>query len=412
MKYILVFLVLFTQAFPAASQDLNFVKAEVDELTSPAFWGRGYVKDGSNLAGYHLMARFRNIGLLPTKKGYTQSFTLSANTFTTPSVFSIDGANLLEGYDYIIDPASGSSSGKWAIYRLDSTHFQPRKKLPAAKGRVPVINMKGINSPDEVSAMFEFKRLNLATNPVVLLQPDKLTWGIGQQLYAFSTLEVLSASFLAKAKEVSISVKAEQLSYEAFNVIGYIPGTRSDSSIVITAHYDHLGMMGNAIFPGASDNSSGVAMMLDMARHFRKNKPAFDTYFIAFAGEEAGLIGSKYFVENPMIPLTSIKLLLNLDLMGSAAKGITVVNGNLYTDIMAKLSSINAEKDYVPRIKLRGKAANSDHYWFSEAGVPAIFIYTEGKVRAYHDVHDVASGLDWTGYEPLFTLLVQFLNEI
>jgi hypothetical protein len=394
------------------SQNLDFVKSEVDALTSPKFSGRGYVNDGSNLAGYHLMARFRSLGLLPTKSGYTQSFSLSANTFSLPTVLSVDGNTLREGYDYIVDPASGSSDGTWAIYRLDSTNFQPGKKLPSGKGRIPVIDMNGIDSADEVSALFEFKRSILNTNPVILLQPDKLTWSIGQQSFPFSSLDILSAAFPAKAKEVNINVKPAQVNYEAFNVIGYIPGTRSDSSIVITAHYDHLGMMGGALFPGASDNGSGVSMMLDMARHFRQHKPEFDTYFIAFAGEEAGLVGSKFFVEHPMIPLPQIKLLVNLDLMGSAANGITVVNGKLYTEIVGTMSSINSDGNFVPRIKLRGKAANSDHYWFSEAGVPAIFIYTEGNVKAYHDVYDVASGLDWTGYESLFTLLVQFLNEI
>ncbi len=402
----------FWNILPTAAQDVNFVKAEVDVLTSAKFSGRGYVNDGCNEAGFYLMTRFRQLGLLPAIGGYAQHFSLSANTFSDPTVLKVDGQPFEEGAAYIVDPASGSVSGTWEMFFLDSTHFQGRKKLPSAKGRVPVIDLKGINLPDEVSAMYEFKRSMTTSGPVVLLQPEKLTWSVGNQSYKYPVFEVLSDSFPKKPQTLEVKVNAVQSDHQVFNVIGFIPGLRSDSSIVITAHYDHLGMMGDAMFPGASDNGSGVAMLLDMARHFGNSMPTYNIWFIAFAGEEAGLVGSKYFVENPLIPLPSIKLLLNLDLMGSAASAITVVNGKLYPRFIEKLTSINEASELVPRIKLRGKAANSDHFWFSESGVPAIFIYTEGTVESYHDINDVASGLDWARYDELFTLLTQFVNEI
>jgi hypothetical protein len=88
------------------------------------------------------------------------------------------------------------------------------------------------------------------------------------------------------------------------------------------------------------------------------------------------------------------------------------VNGKLYPEEMTKLASINSENDYLPKIKLRGKAANSDHYWFSERGVPSIFIYTEGNAKAYHDVNDTPDGLDWANYNEMFTLIVKFIGGL
>ena len=105
-------------------------------------------------------------------------------------------------------------------------------------------------------------------------------------------------------------------------------------------------------------------------------------------------------------------MLVNLDLMGSAADGIAVVNGTLYPEEMEKLGKLNRTQGLVDRIKLRGKAANSDHYWFSEAGVPAIFIYTMGNAKAYHDVHDVPEELDWAKYEEVFTLITSFIKQL
>jgi Zn-dependent M28 family amino/carboxypeptidase len=201
-------------------------------------------------------------------------------------------------------------------------------------------------------------------------------------------------------------------SLEIANVIGFVPGKRKDSIVVFTAHYDHLGMMGTALFPGASDNASGTSMLLDLAHHYSKEKPEFTTWFICFAGEEAGLAGSKFFVDNPQFDLSSVKLLLNLDLMGSAAEGIAVVNGKKYPQMIEKLSAINSEQNLVGRIKVRGQAANSDHYWFAERGVPAIFIYTMGNITAYHDVYDTSQVVDWAKYPEVFTLITEFVSSL
>ncbi|MGB6036113.1 MAG: M20/M25/M40 family metallo-hydrolase, partial [Cryomorphaceae bacterium] len=233
-----------------------------------------------------------------------------------------------------------------------------------------------------------------------------------QQLYDNPIVEVLSSSFPEDEENLSLKTKPAQIDFVAENIIAKIDGKRADSLVVFTAHYDHLGMMGEALFAGASDNASGTATLLDLAAYYAENQPEYDTYFIFFSGEEAGLIGSRYFVEYPTFELSKVKFLINLDLMGSAEKGITIVNGRLHQERMAEMAAINTQMDLVPKVKLRGKAANSDHYWFSEKGVPAIFIYTEGNITAYHDVHDLPEVVDWSNYEEVFTLLVEFVKTL
>src|SRR5690606_25921598 len=117
-------------------------------------------------------------------------------------------------------------------------------------------------------------------------------------------------------RKITVEIQPEYRSHNARNVIGYIKGTAfPDSFIVFSAHYDHLGMMGKqALFPGANDNASGVAMMLDIMHHYKKNPPAYSVCFMAFAGEEAGLLGSYYYTEKPLFPLGQIAMLINLDL--------------------------------------------------------------------------------------------------
>lgn len=202
--------------------------------------------------------------------------------------------------------------------------------------------------------------------------------------------------------------------FEASNVCALVKGTRMpDSLVVFTAHYDHLGGMGsNTYFPGANDNASGVSFLLSMAKHYAAHPPAYSMAFICFAGEEAGLLGSKYFTEHPPVALSKIRFLINLDMVGTGETGITVVNAPLHPIEFALLNSINNEHQYLAKINPRGKTANSDHYYFSEKGVPAFFIYTTGGIRAYHDVYDLPSTLPFTEYQDLFKLFIAFNQQL
>jgi Iap family predicted aminopeptidase len=98
--------------------------------------------------------------------------------------------------------------------------------------------------------------------------------------------------------------------------------------------------------------------------------------------------------------------------MGSAEAGITVVNGEQFKSAFDQLVDINKREAYLPEIKIRGKAANSDHYFFSEAGVPSIFIYSNGGPGYYHDVWDKPNTLNFKNYDNVAKLLIQFIKEL
>ena len=98
--------------------------------------------------------------------------------------------------------------------------------------------------------------------------------------------------------------------------------------------------------------------------------------------------------------------------MGAAEEGITVVNATEFTKEFETIKQLNDSKKYVTQIKSRGKAANSDHYFFSEKGVPAFFIYTMGSIKAYHDIYDTADKLPFVKYNELFGLITDFAKEL
>ena len=229
------------------------------------------------------------------------------------------------------------------------------------------------------------------------------------------TIELLNKNLPANLNTIELNIESKVLTkYINKNICAFIPGTTiNDTVMVFSAHYDHLGGMGKAtFFPGANDNASGVSVVLNLVKYYQKNPPKYKTVFIFFAGEEAGLLGSHYFVQSKVLDLSKIKFLINLDLLGTGDDGIMVVNGYTFEKQFKLLESINTEKNLVKEIKKRGKASNSDHYWFSEAGVPCFFIYTLGGTTSYHDIYDVANKLPLTDYVDVFKLITEFAGKL
>ena len=107
--------------------------------------------------------------------------------------------------------------------------------------------------------------------------------------------------------------------FNGVNIIGVIPGTRvTDKYIVVTAHYDHVGVNDGQVFNGADDNASGVATMLALAADLKRQAPEHSVLIVALDGEERGLLGARHFVEAPPVPLTSVSMNLNFDMIARA----------------------------------------------------------------------------------------------
>jgi Zn-dependent M28 family amino/carboxypeptidase len=228
-------------------------------------------------------------------------------------------------------------------------------------------------------------------------------------------LYVQDSSLPKRVRKASIDIHSKlDPAAKSANVMGMVRGTEvPDSFIVFTAHYDHLGKMGwDATFPGASDNASGTACMEWLAAHYARNPQRYSMLFIAFSGEEAGLKGSSYSVAHPLVPLERMRFLVNLDIMGNAQDGVTVVNATEHPQEFSLLESLNKKSAYLPQIRSRGKAANSDHYPFSEAGVPAFFLYSNGGAGYYHDIFDKPATLALTNIDKVLKLLMDFVGAM
>lgn len=101
-----------------------------------------------------------------------------------------------------------------------------------------------------------------------------------------------------------------------------------------------------------------------------------------------------------------------MDLMGTGDEGMMVVNGSVFSEAFGKLDSINNQHKFLPQINKRGKAANSDHYFFTEKGVPSFFFYTLGGIKAYHDIEDIPQTLPLTKFKEVYQLILLFNESI
>ena len=265
---------------------------------------------------------------------------------------------------------------------------------------------------NEIIAFLKYHPDNPAIATVVI-NNEKLTWAGSTRLWTNPSFTINSDKVPVNVDSVEIEVVNDYIrNYKMKNVVGKIPGENPDSVLVFSAHYDHLGMMGPAIFPGANDNASGVAMLLNIAKYYTKHKPKYSIVLMAFGGEELGLLGSDYYANNPLFPLSDIKFFINFDIAGTGDEGIQIVNSKVYSSQFDLMNTINNDLNLLPQIKVRGEACNSDHCPFYKRGVPSFFIYTLGGVKAYHDIYDKSETLPLTVFENYVKLVVEFVERL
>jgi len=412
------------------AQDIAFAHRIINDLASPGMKGRGFVKKGEYKAAMYISKEFREMRLEKYARKYLQHFSVSVNTFPGIMELRLNDRILVPGKDWIVSPETPTSRGTYETYLVryyDLAYGENWLKiLGESSGKIiiidktlPDVDILKKEDEERINEIFKFMIMNpeYPGAGTILCINDKLNWR-GSTVEGSKPFFIINADIKpADIKTVTFNIKNDfYQSYQTNNVIGMLPGKQyPDSFIVLTAHYDHLGMMGNSIlFPGANDNASGVAMLLELAKFYsqEENWPDFSMVFIALGAEELGLLGSNYYADNPVFPLNQITFLINIDLAGNGEDGITVVNGTVYTKQFELLKKINETQQYLPQVKARSEACNSDHCAFYKKKVPCFFIYTMGGSTAYHDINDTPASLPLIEFESYFKLLRVFADSL
>jgi len=419
MHRIFIFSVLsFIFHFLSVFSQVETVKKHVQELSSSSFHGRGYVYGGDSLAADYIASQFRQIGLDSLTNGYFQPFDFPVNTFPSKVTIYHADKELKIGEEVLVHHASPSYKGTLHFQVISvSDFFSQDDTTLINRSRETDKNALAIDlgelSNDSVRQIKRRLRVVAQEIPVVLLTTQKFIWSVSPSQLNYPIIEVRPSALKNNTLQLDIEAlwKAK---HATNNVLAYLPAKKKTSkTIVFTAHYDHLGRLGTDVyFPGANDNASGTAVLLTLAQEAKKKKNPYNLLFIAFAGEEIGLKGSEYYVKNPILPLQNIHFLINLDMVGSGEHGMSVVNGEVLPQAFQVISKINQQKSLLTPLHARGTAANSDHHWFFEQGVPAFFIYTSGESKFYHDIFDTYESLSFAKTNELIELLLNFADKI
>ncbi len=245
-----------------------------------------------------------------------------------------------------------------------------------------------------------------------------------QQLYPIQK-EIVETktpnSFVLPNITMNISVNLEDEYTSTDNVFGMIRGTKyQDEYIIIGAHYDHLGYGGPSstyrgkkklIHNGADDNASGVAGIIELARRIKENPIPVSAIFMAFSGEEMGLLGSSHYATNPLIPNSKVRAMLNLDMVGRLRDNKIKIFGIGTSNSFASLMDSLSIRDSIDIHKLSDGFGPSDHTSFYKEEIPVLHFFT-GVHGDYHHPNDDWDKINYDGLSHLLDLVESASREI
>lgn len=468
--YPLIAILVFTSCLNAqVSEEITSdeLRGHVEYLASDELAGRKPGKDGGNTAAEYIRERFSEAGLQLLGEDGMQSFPIVTGISAaddcallikdatgelgkdfTPVSFSgemeVEGNVVFVGYGFDFDLDSSAwhdyegldVTGKWVLILRgspdnESGDFDPfmslRKKAMVAgdHGALGVLFASGpVFEKDDQLVEMSYQQQERAMEIPVLSISRTLADGLLVGKSVADLEKELNAQRVPVradcAGSISARVRMERKVIQGHNVVGVIPGNgpQADEYIVLGAHYDHLGMGGpgsgsrrpdtSAVHNGADDNASGVASIIEIAERITSSgsAPGRSVLVVAFTAEEMGLLGSKYFVENPPVEAKSLKLMCNLDMVGrmpADEKSLSIGGTGTAEGLSGLVERVVAENGFTAKLSPEGYGP-SDHAAFYSQDIPVLFFFT-GINEDYHTPEDDADKLNYEGQKHLSDLV-------
>lgn len=309
-----------------------------------------------------------------------------------------------------------------------TTHasFESKIKRAEQAGATAVLIVNQDPGEDGIDALMRFRSrgdvYGLPTMHVTRELADRLLSAGGLSTIADLQKRLDDSSECVSATLDSVGI-AGTVAYDSEemigrNVIGLLPGTgpHANEYVVIGGHYDHLGIRGDRIYNGADDNASGTAGVIELARVFAHTpKRDRSILFMAYSGEEMGLLGSKHYANNPTVPIEAISVMVNMDMIGRwtphehanmlAIQGLGT--GNAFKEIVSRRTEEH-EIEYIPDESARGP---SDHASFYGVGIPSLFFFT-GVHDDYHQPGDDTEKVNAEGAVAIASLIFDIASDL
>jgi aminopeptidase YwaD len=434
----------------AADVSPDLYLSHVRYLASPELKGRATGSPELEKAAHYIASQFKSFGLKPIELAFPvalgahmgkknelkfkdagESGSLAPEKDFVPLSFSSTGelhsTVVFAGYgvtdqkDNYDDYDGVDVSGKFVLILRHEPKENPHKdhvtfaekavnaKMHGARGVILINDSDHHDGTDDLGKFAEIEGPKDAGVLFVRLKYSTAEGWLkaeGQDIHAISKQIDADAhphSFALSKLSVDLSVDVRTETKTVHNVAAYLPGT-TDEYVVIGAHYDHLGLGDNhslapsqigTIHPGADDNASGTAGVIELARWAStQSKQKRGILFLTFAGEELGLLGSEWYVNHPTLPLANAVAMINMDMIGRIREGKIYLSGTGTGSTFPKL--MEDVKPPAPiQIDMAEKAGygSSDHTSFTTKGVPVLFFFS-GLHADYHKPSDTSDKID------------------
>lgn len=378
------------------------MRGNLSFLASDALEGRATPSRGLDIAAEFIASRFRAAGLEPIAGSY----------FQDASFVNVNQS--MKGFRLRVAADGGE-------LELPAGDVNVRSLKAIDVDNVPVVEFAGDDIQGKVVAgeSAALARLRESRPALILLihgagRGGELSWQSDVAETEIPVIDIFSEGVeeaLREKREMTISLHVEapevrQTKLE--NVLGLLRGsdeTLRNEYVVVSAHYDHLGVQNGLVYDGANDNGSGVVSVIEMARALARMEthPKRSIVFAAFFGEEEGLFGSRYFVRHPPFPLKQTVANINLEQMGrtdeadGAEVGAYAFTGPSFSNLpslMAAAARTQGVKIYNKR-GANGFFDRSDNYPFAEAGVVAHTVVVAFEYPDYHAPGDKWEKIDY-----------------
>jgi Zn-dependent M28 family amino/carboxypeptidase len=472
-KFLIITFVL-AVALGALAQQPDRLQKDVKYLSSDALEGRRTGTKAASSAARYIAAEFSRLKLKSLTSGYLQKFPYVAgvklgkgNRFLVshgvtpespvaiertetdwrPLAFSssatVDGGLVFVGYGITAselnhnDYANGNATGKIAI-ALQGTpdsanpHSQFARfegirwkavaaRNAGAKALVVIASAPNFND-DRLTKLTYDNSAGDAGLPVVVVSRQAAERLLARSSLTLAQLEQSPASQPLKS-DLSLTTDVVHEVVPAYNVVGMIEGSDpilKNEVIIIGAHYDHLGLGGEGslaptsgeIHHGADDNASGTAGVLELARLFssQKPKPKRTIVFMAFGGEEEGLLGSNYYVSHPLLPLANTVAMINMDMIGRMKDSKLVIGGVGTAKEWRDMMAADTEKSFQLTLNEDGFGP-SDHSSFYAKQIPVLFFWT-GTHNDYHKPSDTFEKINYDDEARILAMVARIVNQL
>ncbi|MCR8561202.1 M20/M25/M40 family metallo-hydrolase [Mucilaginibacter sp. BJC16-A38] len=398
--------ILICVAFAAQAQTIKQLKQDMYGIASDATEGRFTGSPGYLKAARYVAGQLKAAGLKTT----LQSVPFVWDNYDG-SILTIEGITYQhKGGNFIVLQYSTSEPGHWMILKSIPDSSETEKLLKEKVAGVILLPNKQQSGDWETTVIrqYRFGYMHYAADYVPANAPLSII-----------TISPALAEKVNDGQKLLVNLKFRTEKVNGYNVIASLPGAdrkRKNQTIIAGAHLDHIGRLGAHIYNGANDDAGGCVALMAAARSFSKHFARRSIMFVFYCGEELNLLGSRYFMEHPPIPVKDIILNINLEQIGSKHRsfhGIWAIGDPQFHDSFFASGSMftGADLKYSPTDSLRDVLSNTDSYSFMKKNVPSVLLGS-GGFDEHHTPEDKIDLIDFAHLQKASRLLVSLIGKL